>query len=144
MIENGDTRPNPSPAPSSPEEDEIRIRERAYRLWEEEGRPEGRDKTHWDMAREMVAVEDSFRDALKPNPTEEYANNPTTEPIEPLEPARNAGDLPTLADQGEEAVFPDRAQAPPADAAPLSPGRRPAPARKASRKKAPGSRESGA
>jgi hypothetical protein len=117
---------------------ERRIRERAYRLWEEEGRPHGRDKTHWDMAREMVAIEDSFRDALKPNPTEEYADNPTTEPVEPLEAARNAGEFPTLVDQGEEATFPDRAHAPDPDGRPLKPGRRGSPARKPPNKKAPG------
>jgi hypothetical protein len=30
---------------------EQRIRARAYRIWEEEGRPEGRAEVHWDMAR---------------------------------------------------------------------------------------------
>jgi Protein of unknown function (DUF2934) len=39
---------------------EQRIRTRAYRIWEEEGRPEGRAEVHWDMARELVAVEDNF------------------------------------------------------------------------------------
>lgn len=124
---------------TSPEEDERRIRERAYRLWEEEGHPEGRDKAHWDMARELVAIEDSYRDTLKPNPTEEYANNPTTEPIEPLEAVRNAGEFPTLVDQGEEATFPDPALPPETDETPLKPGRRSTPAaRRAQKKKAPG------
>ena len=31
------------------------------RLWEEEGRPEGRDEVHWEMARELVAIEDDQR-----------------------------------------------------------------------------------
>ncbi len=30
--------------------DEDRIRERAYRLWIEEGRPDGRDLAHWQRA----------------------------------------------------------------------------------------------
>jgi hypothetical protein len=137
MTQNDDPRPDSIPA-SSPAEDERRIRERAYRLWEEEGHPEGRDKAHWDTARELVAIEDSYRDTLKPNPTEEYANNPTTEPIEPLEAVRNAGEFPTLVDQGEEATFPDRALAGEADEAPLRPGRRSTPAaRKGQKKKAP-------
>ena len=38
---------------------EERIRRRAYRLWEEEGCPEGRELAHWDMATELVAMEDS-------------------------------------------------------------------------------------
>jgi hypothetical protein len=29
---------------------EDRIRQRAYTLWEQEGRPEGRDRHHWEQA----------------------------------------------------------------------------------------------
>jgi hypothetical protein len=29
---------------------EDRIRQRAYELWEQEGRPEGRDRHHWEQA----------------------------------------------------------------------------------------------
>jgi hypothetical protein len=38
-------------------DDEKRIRIRAHRIWEEEGRPEGRAEIHWNMARELIAVE---------------------------------------------------------------------------------------
>lgn len=38
---------------------EQRIRERAYQIWLHVGRPEGRDKIHWDMATELVILEDS-------------------------------------------------------------------------------------
>jgi hypothetical protein len=38
---------------------EERVRKRAYRLWQEEGCPEGRATAHWDMARELVAIEDN-------------------------------------------------------------------------------------
>ena len=31
------------------------IRERAYWLWEEEGRPEGRELDHWDRASREIA-----------------------------------------------------------------------------------------
>lgn len=34
-----------------------RIRERAYRLWIEEGQPEGRADRHWDEARRLVEEE---------------------------------------------------------------------------------------
>jgi Protein of unknown function (DUF2934) len=37
---------------------EQRIRERAYRIWLEEGMPEGRENAHWDMATELIAIED--------------------------------------------------------------------------------------
>ena len=32
---------------------ETRFRERARRLWEEEGRPEGRAEEHWRVAQEV-------------------------------------------------------------------------------------------
>jgi hypothetical protein len=61
---------------------EQRIRTRAYRIWEEEGRPEGRAEVHWDMARELVAVEDNFdEDTLKPAPPL-GADDRSGEPIE--------------------------------------------------------------
>ena len=34
-----------------PEPDEDRIRLRAYEIWEEEGRPDGRAEEHWRMAK---------------------------------------------------------------------------------------------
>jgi hypothetical protein len=34
--------------------DEHRIRERAYGIWIEEGRPDGRDLAHWRRAREEI------------------------------------------------------------------------------------------
>ena len=35
-----------------------RIRQRAYELWEDEGRPEGRDRIHW------LRAEAEFRESL--------------------------------------------------------------------------------
>ncbi len=34
------------------------IRERAYFLWIEEGKPEGRDKQHWEAARAALEEEE--------------------------------------------------------------------------------------
>jgi hypothetical protein len=34
--------------------DETQIREVAYRLWQEEGQPEGRDQDHWSKAIETL------------------------------------------------------------------------------------------
>jgi Protein of unknown function (DUF2934) len=39
--------------------DEQRIRERAYGIWEREGRPEGRQEAHWEQARRECAQEDA-------------------------------------------------------------------------------------
>ncbi len=36
---------------------EQRIRERAYQIWLEQGQPEGRDKEHWERAKEELASE---------------------------------------------------------------------------------------
>jgi len=39
--------------------DDPRIRERAYAIWEREGRPEGRHLDHWDQATREIAEEDT-------------------------------------------------------------------------------------
>ncbi len=38
---------------------ERRIRDRAYQMWEEEGRPEGREHGHWHQAESEIDAEDS-------------------------------------------------------------------------------------
>lgn len=83
-----------------------RIRLRAYQMWEKEGRPEGCADIHWDQATELVAIEDNQRLTLEPvlPPT---GIGPTGEPIEPLEAVENAGEFPTMTDQGEQ-TFPQR------------------------------------
>lgn len=76
------------------EEREQRIRERAHRLWEEEGRPDGRADDHWFQAKEIVAIEEGRPEMLKPI-------GEAGEPAEPIEALVNAGEFPTLTDQGE-------------------------------------------
>ena len=44
------------------DERERRIRARAHRIWEEEGRPDGKDKEHWDLAESEEAAGDSNND----------------------------------------------------------------------------------
>lgn len=86
---------------------EQRIRDHAYRIWIEEGRPSGREEAHWDMARELVAIEDNQRDATKPNPVAtdgEEATHP--EPVEPIEAVESLGDLPGRTDQAERPDYP--------------------------------------
>jgi len=39
---------------------EQRIRERAYRIWLEEGQPEGRANEHWRLAEFAVAKQDGL------------------------------------------------------------------------------------
>ncbi|MEN0075882.1 MAG: DUF2934 domain-containing protein [Paracraurococcus sp.] len=41
---------------------EQRIRERAYHIWESEGRPEGQAEAHWDKARRIESEMDARLD----------------------------------------------------------------------------------
>lgn len=86
---------------------ETRIRRRAHRIWEREGRPDGRHDDHWALASEEVAIEDNYRATLKPNPShgpDDIAVR--TEPVEPALSMANQGEMPGLADQGEEFRIP--------------------------------------
>jgi hypothetical protein len=75
------------------DEVEQRVRERAYKIWIDEGKPEGQADAHWEKARLIVSVEDSMPTMLKP----------ITEPqAEPVEAYQNQGEFPTLTDQGEQ------------------------------------------
>jgi len=75
--------------------DEERIRRKAHELWEAEGRPHGRDREHWEEAREIIAIEDSEASTLLPRDTG------AEEPAEPAFVAESMGDIPGLTDQGE-------------------------------------------
>ena len=83
---------------------ETRIRERAYYLWLQEGCPEGRADTHWDQASELMAIEDNQKSTTRSVPP--LDSNPET--VEPIEAVENAGEFPTLTDQGEEQSYPHR------------------------------------
>jgi hypothetical protein len=48
--------PKPA-APPPPSPDLERIRMRAYQIWEQEGRPHGRDEDHWREAERQLEVE---------------------------------------------------------------------------------------
>ena len=72
---------------------EERIRRRAYQMWLEEGKPEGRAEDHWDKASELIAIEDGQLSTLKPVETTRS---------EPIEAVTNQAEFPTLTDQGEQ------------------------------------------
>jgi hypothetical protein len=71
---------------------EERIRERAFKIWIEEGQPYGRDREHWELAKLAIAEEDGMHATLQ------RPKHPTFEPIEAI---KNQGEFPTLVDQGE-------------------------------------------
>jgi hypothetical protein len=82
------------------EDREERIREKAHKIWEEQGRPEGQAEAHWDMASELVAIEDSQMATTTPV---EISKHRTNAP-EPILAVENAGEFPTLTDQGEQEI----------------------------------------
>src|ERR1700709_2074600 len=76
---------------------EARIRTRAYRLWEDEGRPHGRDVEFWERARQLDAIETN-PPALLPNPQAV----PPKPVVEEAELQANLGEFPgQLTDQGD-------------------------------------------
>ncbi len=108
---------------------EQRIRERAYLLWEEDGRPHGRDMEYWERARFLIGIEDNADAALLPNPMVEaeakgWHTPPPPEPVEPIEALENQGEFPDrFTDQGEKSPGPIRRRQPaaPKQAAPAKP-----------------------
>jgi hypothetical protein len=48
---------------------EERVRLKAYEIWLNEGKPEGREHRHWAMARELIGHEDAHRSTLVPETT---------------------------------------------------------------------------
>ena len=80
---------------------EDRIRLRAHRLWEDEGRPEGRADVHWEKARILVAIEDD-RTSLIP-----VSDASTGDPVEEASLQRNLGEFPAgNTDQGDRMATP--------------------------------------
>jgi hypothetical protein len=74
---------------------ESRIRERAHTIWLEEGCPEGKADSHWDLAKMAIALEDARSEMLRP------VDTPSPEPVDAW---ANQGEFPTLTDQGEQRV----------------------------------------
>ncbi len=66
--------------------DEERVRNLAYEIWESEGRPEGQQQRHWDMALKIVAAEQAAgMDAELEEVGEPVAEPPILEDDLPLE-----------------------------------------------------------
>ena len=72
---------------------ETRIRERAHKMWLDEGCPNGKAEGHWELAKIAVALEDAQLEMLKP------VEAPASEPVEAWV---NQGEFPQLTDQGEQ------------------------------------------
>ena len=90
-----------NPLEDDPER-EHRIRERAYHLWNDDGRPHGRHDEYWERARELVGMQDAAGAGQLPNPEVAGKDPNRAEPIEEAFIQENLGEFPDrLADQGE-------------------------------------------
>jgi hypothetical protein len=91
---------------------EQRIRERAYHLWEADGRPHGQELEYWERARELIGMESNPTAGQIPVPDHAPPTGPTGEPIEEAELMENLGEFPDrLVDQGEHETAPAAAAA---------------------------------
>ncbi|QZP31894.1 DUF2934 domain-containing protein [Pseudomonas sp. DR48] len=64
--------------------EEKRIREFAYQIWESEGKPEGQDARHWEMARKLAEAE-----ALAPSKSPKAAGSKTAGTKSPVAKSAN-------------------------------------------------------
>jgi DUF2934 family protein len=83
-----------------------RIEQRAYRLWQEAGCPDGRDGEFWEQARELVGMEESGAAGTLPVGT--AAPIPGKVRIDEAELQQNLGEFPGLTDQGDREQAPRR------------------------------------
>jgi hypothetical protein len=67
---------------------EARIRERAHRLWEQEGQPEGRDREHWAEAERQVMLEQGMGEPVNLTPESPQGRRPEPQPEPPADPLR--------------------------------------------------------
>ena len=105
MAQNPDRSTPPNPLMIDPER-ENRVRERAYLMWEADGKPHGRDVEYWERARELIGMEESAGSGLLPNP-QNHPDAPRETGIEEAEIQENLGEFPDrLADQGEVQATP--------------------------------------
>ena len=122
---------------------EDRIRIRAYHLWEDEGRPEGRAAELWERASELELMEESGNPGQLPNPQAAGADPEAPRGVEDAFIQENLGEFPgQLTDQGDVLPTPNARKSPKADepapqAAPPKATKPKAPEPKAPEPKAP-------
>src|SRR4051794_9325729 len=85
----------PMARPSRPPITEERIRERPYRIWIEEGQPQGKDAEHWEKARELLALESDPEEEKQKVDHGYNRPGPWGEPVEEATILENQGEFPT-------------------------------------------------
>jgi hypothetical protein len=73
MARKPDHLSSASPLTIDPEREQ-RVRERAYAMWESDGKPHGRDVEYWERAREMIGREESASSGLSKTPQKNPAS----------------------------------------------------------------------
>jgi hypothetical protein len=98
-----------NPLENDPARDQ-RIRERAYELWEADGRPHGADQEYWERAREIINMYDSAGSGQIPNPLTHGGDRMIDgKVVEEASIQENLGEFPDrLSDQGDRKPTPSR------------------------------------
>jgi len=85
-----------------------RVRDRAMRMWEAEGRPEGREDDYLERARELVVIETNPPLPLPPPSPAQPPHDPAAPPIEDAVLQTNLGEFPgRFTDQGDSMPTPE-------------------------------------
>lgn len=94
------------PRPENVKNREARIRERAYHLWEADGRPHGREREFWERAEELIGMEENATAGRLPNPMTRSEPIPGVT-VEEAEIQENYGETPDrFTDQGDRRETP--------------------------------------
>ena len=80
------------------EELERKIRDRAYQLWEANGRPEGEEQAHWTEAERQVMEEEGLGEPAGAAPDLAPGDRPEPQPEMPADPLRNPEYVPPGSD----------------------------------------------
>jgi hypothetical protein len=102
-------QPAESDSPLAPSASHLqRIRVRAYRLWESEGRPVGQSEAYWERARELDAIEHDAPLAIENPVTKHPPQTSDGVLIEEASLQENLGEFPTrFTDQGDTMPTPE-------------------------------------
>ena len=91
--------------------DDKRVREFAYQIWESEGRPEGQEARHWEMARKLVEAEALTPGKPSKTGTTKAASKATAKAA-PKAKAKPAAAAPVVAPPGEKKAAVKKPRAP--------------------------------
>jgi hypothetical protein len=112
-----------------PNDRERKIRDRAHRLWEDEGRPEGRQLAHWGEAERQVLAEEAagWRPEAPDDVSTETHGSPPADPLRNPELVPPSEDLEYPAVTGPEQVSAGRGAAEASDPLAVAAAARPDP-----------------